>query len=281
MNQHSPSHTYQGNEGTCKIHATAKVIINNVVCVMFPQGKRFPQSCNRFLDTDVSRFTGLTIEECTESGHFKIIWFWMLFETFRSLGFKPYGNMQSIVESVRASFKRSSRIPFEYQELMKTMLRKFETCLKQYTVVRYYFFEDVRSLKKVLTLCLQNKLYVKLALKDRTVDDGAGHSVVLVGEDVSHYHIKNSWHDTLSKVSKKDFFHTFELEGHPFSLLSFEVYITYKEKPITGSWAHMYEASYGNVSISSMHMEEWLQKHQKYKRPRKCRVATRKNPARL
>ena len=78
----SPSHSKQGSEGTCLSHALSKVIITNVICVIHPQEKTFPPSCNRFLITDEPNFKSLSKEECTPAGYFKLLWFWILLVDF-------------------------------------------------------------------------------------------------------------------------------------------------------------------------------------------------------
>lgn len=286
----SPSHTFQGyDEGTCRLHATAKCFINNVVCKIQPKKFEFDPSCNRFLMTEEPQFKGLS-EECSSSGYFKIIWFWMIFEALRRVkdfdtDLKP-GNVDYIMSKLDSSFKRS-RIPFEHQQNGRVMFEKFKKCVESYDVIYYHFASSFEGsiytmlptvTKRVFSFCLRQKLYIQLTVK--TVDLGLGHAVVLVAEDSTHYYIKNSWKDVVTKVSKTEMFEVFELEGEKFRGSYFSLYLTYKKGEGVKTAPLLGNRFVDENMFFIFKYQKWLDVHKKYKMPHACverELRTRRN----
>ena len=277
----SPSHTNQGYEGTCRLHATAKCFINNVVCKIQPKKFEFNPSCNRFLTTEEPQFKGLSEEQCNSSGYFKIIWFWMIFEALRRVknydeDTKP-GNVDYIMSKLDSSFKRSSRIPFEHQQIGRGMFEKFRKCVESYDVIYYHFpgsFDSEKDYyqlpsvtKRIFSFCLRHKLYIHLTLK--TIEDER-HAVVLVAEDTTHYYIKNTWKDTVTKVSKTEMFEMFDMEGEKFAGTYFSVYLTYKKGHGLKTAALVGYQFVDENMFLIMDCKKWLDGHKNYKLPHVC-----------
>jgi len=93
--------------------------------------------------------------------------------------------------------------------------------------------------------------------------------VVLVGEDASFYFIKNTWTEVVTPVAKRRFQQSIELEGEPFVLQGFDVWMTYRRPP-EGSWNAPQFFVNGAIGVVDRFWSEWVDTHKKYLLPRGC-----------
>jgi len=207
--QLSNTFTHQGADGVCGRHAFSKVIIKNIIELLFPLvvSNTYQQNnCNMFLKTDdlvlnPSYLNALTPETCSQGGYLKILLFLHLFHLFQTyiptIPDKPKGWLECIQVSDLYSFiYQPVSVPYlntpQTRDLTHTLDKIKEVSDENKIAFVTFHFKDITfsNIKKIT----DHGLYIMLRIEDSSSDDfHHAHFIIIVGTIDNYLLIKNSW----------------------------------------------------------------------------------------
>jgi hypothetical protein len=213
----SLSASQQGDEITCAYHASAKVVIKNIIEFIssLPVHDRktyMDNNCNQYLNTtNLKNLSMLTPENCTEAGYEKILWFIYLFSSYKEYLQKKYDTSDICAMDTSEMYRNTidtklfnkDHIPSEFPEKFNDDMLKLKQDMIKKSRGIYWITQHIAynpTLYEMIEKVTHAGLYVGLDLKDSSSADVHNkHAVHIVGTtkrpDGNYIIIKNSWGD--------------------------------------------------------------------------------------
>jgi len=225
------SQTDQGSEGTCGRHAFPKVMIKNVFELLYDvsntSDKYNLNNCNQYLKTHIKpEFESLTIENCSQGGYYKILFFIYLFNLFQTYvestpGYpKGYMTCYNVSQSYSNLYK-PLKIPYlneEQEGHLNGALTSMKHISDKYHIsLATFHFKDVtlENIQKITDHGLYLMLRIEVeefesesesdsesesesVTKDvKPISLHSAHFVIIIGVSKDKYVlIKNSWNES-------------------------------------------------------------------------------------
>ena len=207
----------QGDEITCAYHASAKVVIKNIIEFVSPlpvhdRKTYMDNNCNQYFDTTtLKNLSTLTPENCTEAGYEKILWFVYFYLSYKEYLQEKYDTTeicamdtgQMYRDTIDSKLFNKDHLPNEFPEQFNVDMIKLKQDMVRKSRGMYWVTQHIAyqsTLYEMIEKVTQAGLYVGLDLNDSSSGDVHNkHAVHIVGTtkrpDGNYMIIKNSWGD--------------------------------------------------------------------------------------
>ena len=260
------THTQQGEQGSCFIHATVRLYLKNIIEVFYnlklsklDEMEYYINKCSLLLKTDEidKHIKSNAFDKCSINGKKKMVLFLYLYKIlkkrytcdggmttvsmsyllllFNKMTNKFIESDESLVdEEILSEFGKYSHDILEvFETVQKKMIKDKSRVDFQYIPIKNFDdnFEmnNIDDLFRIFKKLIDCGLYITLSLKTSSIKTYQGHSITIVDYDNEEYGfmIKNTWNTFIDFISYNSFFGYNLLKGNSQPFIITGIYIIY------------------------------------------------------